>query len=65
MVSEALRGEAGVDAARDDLDAAFAEVERAWRLAGASEKLMLHFHEAGHRVDSAAALACLQEHVRD
>jgi len=37
--------------------AAFAEVERAWRLAGAEEAVALHTHAQGHRVDAAAALA--------
>ena len=39
--------------------AAFTEVQRAWRLAGAPGRLALHIHERGHCVDSAAALAFL------
>lgn len=38
---------------------AFAEVERAWRLANSPDLLQLHIHPDGHRVDHAAALTFL------
>lgn len=37
----------------------FAEIERAWRLAGIGEAVALHIHEERHRVDTAAALEFL------
>ena len=38
---------------------AFAEVDRAWHLAGSPGVLGLHIHPEGHRVDNAAALKFL------
>ena len=48
----------------DEFNALFAEVERAWRVAGDSGNLQLHFHDGEHRVDSGAALAWLNMAVR-
>lgn len=39
---------------------AFAEVERAWRLAGAGDAVERRLHEQDHRLDAAAALASLE-----
>lgn len=40
---------------KDEFAAVFAEVARAYRVAGAAEQVHLHLHEDGHRVDGAAA----------
>jgi len=42
-----------------EFDAAFAEVRRAWVVAGAPSGVSLHFHEDGHKINNAAAFAWL------
>ena len=45
----------------EEFDNAFAEVERAYRLAGMPENVQLHFHIKGHQVDNVAAYSFLSK----
>ncbi len=48
---------------QEEYDAAFAEVRRAYALAGAPHRTETHFHPRGHAVDNAAAFAWLDANV--